>query len=227
MAEHLTLSISGHEGKLVPNQFLRQATSAEGLAILLPGLGYTCSMPIFYYTELQFLIGGYDVLLVDYNYRGQDFQPWDTPGDGRRLFEDVSSAVSEGLSQREYREVVVVGKSLGTLAMAQLADVGALPHAWRSVWLTPLLKYDLVWQTIQDRTESTAIVIGTVDHHFDSERIETLEAKDNMTVIAVEGGTHSLNAGESASESARALAGIIEEMNAFYKFPRRETGEMD
>jgi len=227
MAEHLTLSISGHEGKPVPNQFLRQTTNAEGLAILLPGLGYTCSMPIFYYTELQFLVEGYDVLLVDYNYRGQDFQPWDNPGDGRRLFEDVSSAVYEGHSQREYREMVVVGKSLGTLAMAQLADAGAMPHAWSTVWLTPLLRNDLVWQTIQDRTDSTAIVIGTVDHHFVSERIETLEAKDNMTVITLEGGNHSLNAGQSASESVRALAGIIGELDTFYGFPRRESAEMD
>lgn len=69
MAEHLTLSITGFEGEPVPIQFLRQDGEAKGLAILLPGLGYTCDMPVFYYTELQFLVGGCDVLRVDYDYR--------------------------------------------------------------------------------------------------------------------------------------------------------------
>ncbi len=227
MAEHLILSITGFNGKSVPNQFLKQTGEANGLTILLPGLGYTCDMPLFYYTELQFLVGGYDVLRVDYDYRGQDFQPWDNPGNSRRLFEDVSAAVREGLSQREYREVIVVGKSLGTLAMAQLADVAAMPNTWRTVWLTPLLKNALVWQAVQVRTGPMAIVIGTEDHHYDAERLAALDARDNVTVIIQEGGNHSLNAGNSAGESARALADIIGQLDTFHDFADRNAGEMD
>lgn len=227
MAEHLALSITGFDGEAVPNQFLKQTGEANGLAILLPGLGYTCDMPLFYYSELQFLVGGYDVLRVDYDYRRIDFQPWANPSHRRRLVEDVAAAVQAGIAQQSSSNVAVVGKSLGTLAMAHLANTGALLPSWRTVWLTPLLKQDAVFDALMKVTGPTAIVIGSDDYHYDEVRLESLDARDNVMLITVAGGNHSLNTGTSASESALALATIIGQLDAFYDFPARKAGEMD
>lgn len=227
MAEHLALSITGFDGEAVPNQFLKQTGEANGLAILLPGLGYTCDMPLFYYSELQFLVGGYDVLRVDYDYRRIDFQPWANPNHRRRLVEDVAAAVHLATQQRRYPGVAIVGKSLGTLAMAHLFGTGELSGDTTSVWMTPLLKEDVVFGALMKTTGPTGIVIGTEDHHYDDERLASLETRDNITLITVAGGNHSLNTGTSAGESALALATIIGQLDAFYDFPARKAGEMD
>ncbi|MGB3307678.1 MAG: alpha/beta family hydrolase [Thermomicrobiales bacterium] len=227
MAEMLELSIHGFEEMPVPNQFLRQQGRAHGLAILLPGLGYTCDMPFFYYTELQFLVGGFDVLRVDYDYRQPGGQAWGKPEHERRLIDDVTAAVRMGVSQNAYDSVTVVGKSLGTLAMAHLDVNGDMPSSWRSVWVTPLLKQDVVWTSIQHRTTPAAVVIGTEDPHYDAVRIANLESRDAMTVVVVEDGNHSLNAGRTAEDSAKAMATVIGQLEAFYDFPRRDADEMD
>lgn len=227
MAEIARLPIRGYGDALVPNQFLKQDGNANGLAILLPGLGYTCDMPIFYYTELQFLVGGFDVLRVDYDYRQLGFQSWSDAEQERHLIEDVMTSVQAGFAQRSYDEVTVVGKSLGTLAMAHLAQSGDMPSSWRSVWLTPLLRQDVVWESMQQRPSPTAVVIGTEDHHFDPERLSAFDGRDNITVVVVEGGNHSLNTGKTAGDSSQALSDVIRKMETFYKFPRHEAGEMD
>jgi len=227
MAEIERLPIRGYGDAFVPNQFLKQVGNVDGLAILLPGLGYTCDMPIFYYTELQFLVGRFDVLRVDYDYRQLGVQSWSGADHERRLIEDVRASVQAGVAQRSYSEVTVVGKSLGTLAMAHLAANGVISPAWGSVWLTPLLRQDDVWESMQQRTPPTAVVIGTEDHHFDPERLSAFDGRDNTTVLIVEGGNHSLNAGETAGDSAQALSDVIRQMDTFYNFPQHGAGEMD
>ncbi len=227
MAEHLTLSISGFDGKSVPNQFLKQDGRATGLAILLPGLGYTCDMPLFYYSELQFLVGGYDVLRVDYDYRHLRSTSSGLENIAERLFADVGAAMRLATQQRRYPAIAIVGKSLGTLAMAHLVGTGELSGDTTSVWMTPLLKEDVVFDALMNVAGPTGVVIGTEDHHYDDERLASLEARDNVTLITVAGGNHSLNAGKSAGESAQTLAGTIGQLDTFYDFADRHDGEMD
>lgn len=227
MAEHLTLSITGFAGEPVPNQFLKQTGEANGLAILLPGLGYTCDMPLFYYSELQFLVGGYDVVRVDYDYRHLRSTSSGLENIAERLFADVAAAVDLATQQRRYPDVAIVGKSLGTLAMAQLVGTGELSGDITSVWMTPLLKQDAVFDALMKVLGPTALVLGSEDHHYDEARLESLEARDNVTLIRVAGGNHSLNTGTSAGESTLALATIIGQLDAFYDFPARKAGEMD
>lgn len=225
MAEHLTLSIFGSNGESVPNQFLRQKGDTKGLAILLPGLGYTCDMPVFYYTELQFLVVGFDVLRVDYDYRSRNAD--DLEELVRHLYADVEAAVYAGTSQRHYMSVAVVGKSLRTMAMAHLASEGISSSDWTTVWLTPLLKEDAVYDAIITVDGPAALVIGSDDHHYDQARLDSLAVRDNITVIVQSGGNHSLNSGSSAGESAHSLANIIDQLDAFYEFERSNRNELD
>jgi hypothetical protein len=44
-----TLEIMGYRDERVPNTFFRNDEGTEQLAIILPGMGYTCHMPLLYY----------------------------------------------------------------------------------------------------------------------------------------------------------------------------------
>ncbi len=227
VAENLTLSITGFAGEPVPNQFLRQQGEAAGLAILLPGLGYTCDMLLFYYSELQFLVGGYDVLRVDYDYRHLRSSSFGLENIPERLFADVAAAMHLATQHRRYPAVAIAGKSLGTLAMAHLFGTGELSGDTTSVWMTPLLKEVVVFDALMNVAGPTGIVIGTEDHHYDDERLASLEARDEITLITVAAGNHSLNVGISAGESAHSLAKIIDQLDVFYGFENSNLDELD
>ena len=47
MYHSVELSILGHHGVPVPHTFYRQDDDTEHLAMILPGLGYSCDMPLW------------------------------------------------------------------------------------------------------------------------------------------------------------------------------------
>ena len=63
-----SLTINGYHGESVPNHLHRQETETDHLALVLPGFGYSCDMPLLYFTVNHLLEGGADVLQVEYQY---------------------------------------------------------------------------------------------------------------------------------------------------------------
>jgi len=63
-----SLMTSDDDHPIPDNTFFWQEENTDHLALILPGLNYTCDMPLLYYTA-QFLIAdGADVLQVKYDY---------------------------------------------------------------------------------------------------------------------------------------------------------------
>ncbi|MGH2561754.1 MAG: hypothetical protein ACRDJH_22025, partial [Thermomicrobiales bacterium] len=178
------LSITGHRGEPVPNELVRQDGKTDHLALLLPGFGYTCDMPLFYYAESLLLDAGVDVFRVEYAYnRREDFL--DLPPDGQRawLLDDVTAAFRSALSQRPYRDLTVIGKSLGTLAMGHLLTTEPPTARTRAVWLTPLLSEDRLRAQMMDFDGRSLLVIGVSDPHYDVAHIDELRTAGHDTVI--------------------------------------------
>ncbi len=166
MTTSTTLTIQGYRDEVVPNRFLRPEGAIDHLAVLLPGLGYTLDMPLFYYAENVLLERGWDVLRVEYAYTRSEFQTLPKPERDRWLLEDATAAWRAGLEQRTYERVVLVGKSLGTLAMGHLLTMADPPPNVGAVWLTPLFSKERLHQQIQQYGGPSLFVIGTADPHF-------------------------------------------------------------
>ena len=133
----------------MPNRFLRPEGAIDHLAVLLPGIGYTLDMPLFYYAEHLLLERGWDVLRVEYAYNTRpEFQTLPKSERDRWLLADATAAWRAGLGQRTYERVVLIGKSLGTLAMGHLLTLADPPPAVGAVWLTPLLSLERLRQQI-------------------------------------------------------------------------------
>lgn len=62
------LEIKGYRNEPVPNTLLWQERQARQVGIVLPGIGYTCQMPLLYHASQSMLVLGMDVLWVEYNY---------------------------------------------------------------------------------------------------------------------------------------------------------------
>ena len=121
MISFQSLSISDYHGAPLSNTFMRQEQTTRQLAVVLPGQGYTTHMPVLYYPTCLLMNRGVDVLCVEYNYyRKPAFGKTSGAERDRWLFADATAALEAGLAQRAYEQIVLVGKSLDTLAMGHL-----------------------------------------------------------------------------------------------------------
>jgi predicted alpha/beta-hydrolase family hydrolase len=210
MATSTVLSITGYRDEPVPNRFLRPEGAIDHLAILFPGIGYTLDMPLFYYVEHHLTHQGWDVLRVEYAYNKRpEFQSLSAQERARWLLADVTAAYRAGLAQRDYHELAVVGKSLGTLAMGHLLTMDDVHPATRAVWLTPLLGQERLRQQISQYGGPSLFVIGTADPHYDPARIEDMRRATNGETVVVDGADHGMDFAGDPIGSVRALERIV------------------
>jgi pimeloyl-ACP methyl ester carboxylesterase len=116
--------------------------------------------------------------------------------------EDASEWVHERLAAAvrhapKARQILVVGKSMGTLAAADAAE-----HGWPGIWLTPLLADDESVVTLRRRTAPALLIGGTEDPMWKG-RIAR-EITDD--VLELEGADHGLAKAEHLQRIVDAVA---------------------
>lgn len=216
MARDPTLEIIGHRGERVPNRFVAGGES-ERLAILLPGYGYTCDMPLFYYAENLLTDRAFDVLRVEYAYSQRD-----DFGDVREaetrawLRADAVAAGRAGLAAGDYREVVLVGKSLGTLAIGEcLDDFANSGPTFRVVWLTPLLFDPGLSRQVARWAPPSLFVVGDDEPAHQPGQLAAAAEITAGRVIVVDRADHGLDVPGDPVASAGELARIVRGMAEF------------
>lgn len=216
MHEIRTLQIAGYRDQPVPNTFFRHRDDAGHLAIVLPGVRYTCHMPLLYYPSRLLRIQGADVLWVEYAYdRRADFQTLSDAERERWFMADVAAACKTALAQRPYRQVTLVGKSLGTLAIGYLLSEAALRSAPQVIWLTPLLRNDRLRAQIRQSKARSLFAIGTADSHYDPATLAEVQAATGSQAVVVDGGDHSLEIEGDVWRSLQALEQVLRAIEAF------------
>jgi predicted alpha/beta-hydrolase family hydrolase len=216
MATSTTLTIQGYRDVPVPNRFLRPEGAIDHLAVLLPGFGYTLDMPLFYYAEHLLLERGWDVLRVEYVYHKRlEFQTLPKPEQHRWLLTDTTAAWRAGLGQRPYERVVLIGKSLGTLAMGHLLTLTDPPPIVGAVWLTPLLTQERLRQQIQQYGGPSLFVIGTADPHFDPVVLEMMQVATIGEAVVVRNADHGMDIPGDPIASVRAIERVVEALGRF------------
>ena len=210
------LNINGYSGQPVANVFMKQHSGTERLAVLFPGMRYSIDMPLLYYTSRLLVSGGADALLVDYRYHEDPtFMSADEQERARQLTGDVTAACRVALSQRSYRDVTIVGKSIGTLAMAHLLSTESNLSAARAVWLTPLLRNENLRRQINNWRGKSLFVIGTSDPEYDEALLAEVEAATRGKSLVIEGGDHSLEIDGDFFGSLQALEKVLRAIRRF------------
>lgn len=216
MYHSVELSMVGHRDEPVPHTFYRQDGEASHLAMILPGLGYSCHMPLLYYpTELLLSLGA-DVLLVEYDYR----QAWQDeslslPDKLARVYADVRAAAASALAQREYSDFTVVGKSLGTFAITHLLEADLALRPQSCIYLTPLLAYEQGKADVIRTCPRKLLVAGTADRYYNPEVLADVVDATSSELLLVEGGDHSLEYPGDAVRSIQTLEKIVRRIQDF------------
>ena len=214
MTKITELAITGYGGQPVPNIFFHQEEGVKALAVLLPGLNYTCDMPLLYYSTRLLEQRGADVLQLHANYTGTNFQMASPLERIQRLSGDALAAVESGLARQSYTCLVLVGKSIGTLAMAHLIDT---PHAGEAVtiWLTPLLGQPWLVEAATNSRGPSLFVAGTADPAFDAAALERIKESTGAEAFLVEGANHSLEIPGDPLGSIHIIGEIMQGLSSF------------
>jgi hypothetical protein len=144
------------------------------VATLLPGRGYGPQAPLLYYTRLLLRSRGWSVRTLHWE-RVPGFDPADHAA--------VRAVATDVLATADPARDLVIGKSLGSLALPAAAERGM-----RGIWLSPLLGSEDVRRAAARAAGRTLLIGGTADPYWDA----AAAGATGATVVEVPGADHSL-----------------------------------
>ena len=215
MATQRHLDLFGYRDDPVPNTLLLHDTPATQVGVLLPGFGYTCDMPLFYYATSLLWNQGADVLRVEYSYhRRPRYRESSATTQLDWLLADTRAALDCVSGQPQYQEIILIGKSLGTRAMGYLLTTDSAPQNLRAVWLTPLLGDPVLGRQMQACATPSLTIIGTADPHYDADYLERLALNQRHEILSIQDGDHSLDLAGDLDGSIAALRRVVDAIGA-------------
>jgi hypothetical protein len=206
---YTSLDVAGHADVPLPNRFLKQISIPDTLAVILPGLNYSCDNPLLYYTTSLLIDHSADVLQLWANYTVPEFQSLPKPAQIQWLLADAASLIAAGQKNRQYEHLILVGKSIGTLTLGALFDqVNELADA-SAIWFTPLFHYPSVVEGALHARGRALFVAGAADPTYDADAVKRIELRSIAHVVVIQEADHSL---EIQGDTRRSLDVIKEIM---------------
>lgn len=200
----------------VPNTFFRQEEQTKHLALILPGLNYSCDMPLLYYAAQVMLAAGADVVQVKYDYsQSQSGRGFSLKEILPRMRMDCVQTAQLALQQRDYEHLTLIGKSLGTLAIPLLLDAGLSVQPQICIFQTPILNEMLPALGSIRQCPHTLHVIGTQDPYYNPALIEEFRTPEHDNFMLVEGANHSLEIPWELMKSLTILENVVDRMREF------------
>lgn len=186
---------------------MREYYMKKKVAVLFPGIGYTCDKPLLYYAGKLAAEKGYKILKVEYG----NF-PSGIKGDKEKMAEAFQSGLEQAediLSQvcwEEYEDILFISKSIGTVISGAFAKKYKLRV--KNILFTPLK------QTFSFADNNSIVFHGTADPWANTDDIVEGCKKLELPLFLTERGNHSLEAGD-VLEDLTNLKIIMKEVNMF------------
>lgn len=173
-----------------------RAAPGSPVATLLPGRAYGVQAPLLYYTSMLLRSRGWAVRTVEWEkVAGLDLTDHAA----------VSAFAAEVVATADPARDVVVGKSLGSLALPAAAERGVA-----GIWLTPLLGVEDVRRAAARAPASTLLIGGTSDPFWDGAAAVATGAE----VFEVSGADHSLERPGDLQATLDILARVLSRIDA-------------
>ena len=171
-------------------------------------------MPLLFYPAKLLMEIGADVLQVHSNYTASIFQTASRQNQAVWLATDAQAALRAGRRQDDYRQLVLIGKSIGTLALASLA-VSDLDLAAVAVWLTPLLAQERLVTAAASSKLPGLFVASKTDPTFDAKGLEHIQKQATAEALLFEGANHSLEIPGDTLQSLEIMRQVLQGLRAF------------
>ncbi|MGR3765787.1 alpha/beta hydrolase [Rossellomorea sp. NS-SX7] len=184
-------SIRGFKNNEVPYRLLISSEHPKGLAIFFPGMGYTVMGPLLHYPTGMLLNEGWDVLHINYQYDSDEYKNLSDEEFDEMLLSDCKNVIDAVLGEKSYESFILIAKSIGTIPMSNELQRETFKEA-KVIWLTPLLKEDIVYNSMKESQHKGICFIGDRDHHYVEERFTGLNSNHHLHLHLIPGANHSL-----------------------------------
>lgn len=177
------------------------------LAVLFPGIGYTCEKPLLYYAGKIAAEKGYEIKTVPY----KNF-PEKVKGNQEKMEQSFHIAMKQAeemlkeVSWGEYGEILFISKSVGTIVSSAYRKKYGLTA--RNILFTPLA------QTFFFAEEGGMVFHGTKDPWTETAKIVASCEKLKLPIWITENGNHSLETGDVLKDIIN-LEKIMEQIEKF------------
>ncbi|MGN4422364.1 alpha/beta family hydrolase [Bacillus cereus group sp. MYBK30-1] len=184
---------------------------SKTICFMFSGSGYNYDKPLFYYATMLMLQNKIDVVHIHYSYDEQLMKKT-MEEITKIMMDDINPVINEVLKSGQYNNSLFLGKSLGTIPMANDLMKREEYSQSKMILLTPLLTFDSIFGSILHSHHEGLLVIGDKDHQYNARQIDQLE-QSNLKIEIVKNANHSLNVGEFETEnSIVALSRVIEKL---------------
>ncbi|MEY2196992.1 alpha/beta hydrolase [Neobacillus sp. BF23-41] len=198
-------------------QYTHIENGSPVVCFMFSGAGYTYEKPLFYYSTMTMLQNQYDVVHINYSY-GQDLFKLPIEDITKIIVNDVNPIINEVLKHHQYQETVFLGKSIGTIPIINGLMKSDMYMNSKMILLTPLLKFDSIFEALLSSNHSALIVIGDKDTHYIPRKIQVIENKTYIKIEKVPNANHSLDIEPfNTSSSIAALENVIKRLDEFLK----------
>ena len=159
------------------------------IACLFPGIGYTCDKPLLYYSWKLLKGMGWEVVPVAYS----GF-PDKVKGDPEKMRQSAQMALEQaeqilqGTDWNGYQEILLIGKSVGTVVCAAYAKRHGL--RCRQILFTP------VEETFRFADSNAIVFHGTSDPWANTEAVRERCREMGIPLYETEKANHSLETGD-------------------------------
>lgn len=163
------------------------------LAILFPGMGYSCDRPLLYYAGKLAMEAGYDnIIRLKYNAASANIMNDDEKKKKvfKELYEDAIEQLSE-IDFSAYDDIVFISKSIGTVIAAYYAKENKV--ACRNIFMTP------VKETFIHNPHNGLVISGTKDPWIDYSLVIEGCKEHNLMLMSIDGGNHSLEVDDTVT----------------------------
>lgn len=200
--------VEGFKREIVSNLFFN--SNGESLAIFFPGVGYNNDMPLLYYPTELMSQRNIDILRVDYKYNEkEEFANTTFEEKKEWIRADAITSVENILKKKEYKKIIIVCKSIGTIAGVEtLSAIDKLQKA-EVIWLTPLCHNEEIVNRLNSIENRSLIIIGTGDKCFVQQNLDKLKEKGNYEVMEIPDADHSLEIKGDTIRSVQVMKEIL------------------
>ncbi|MBN3554521.1 alpha/beta hydrolase [Fictibacillus nanhaiensis] len=207
-------TISGYKQLKIPYVIQTKTDQPIGLAIMLPGIGYTVKSPLFHFSSGAFLSKGYDVLHVNYPYSSTEYEDFSFDEITSALINDVSTVLNEVVDHTIYKSYYLIGKSFGTMAIPTALDM--LPsRSTKAIWLTPRLIDEQVFQTLSTCIQDSLCVIGDKDPFYDIDKMNQIIRNPSIDCMIPTDANHALEVDNDILTSIDTVKSVIKRIDDF------------
>ena len=180
-----------------------------GIAVLFPGIGYTCDKPLLYYSEKIARERGYEIKRVPYS----NFPPG-VKGDAAKMYQCFVSAREQAedilaeIDWDSYDDILFFSKSVGTAVALSYAEEHGISA--RQVLYTPLE------ETFRFPTDPAGTIAfhGTADPWAKTEEIVRICEEKGIALHLTKEANHSLERGK-AKKDIKTIRRVIKTVEEF------------